>query len=135
MTEVRTVTLERDLPHPPEKVWRAITTPHLVAEWLLPGDIRPEPGHAFRFESPDIGAIDCEVLEAQPPHRLVYTWKAGGLDSTVTFTLEPSGGGTRLVLDQTGFSTDQTREFHGARAGWGHFLDRLAPVLDKGDAQ
>ena len=135
MTDVRTVSLKRDLPHPVDKVWRAISTPHLVAEWLLPGDIRPEPGHAFRLESPGIGAIDCQVLEAEPPTRLVYTWKAMGLDSTVTFTLTPMDGGTRLVMNQTGFSTDQTRELHGARAGWGRFLDQLAIVLDRGEVK
>ena len=131
MTEVRTVTLTRDLPHPGEKVWRAITTPHLVAEWLLPGDIRPEPGHAFAFESPGIGAIDCQVLEADPPTRLVYSWKAMGLNSTVTFTLTPDGARTRLVLEQQGFTADRTREFHGARAGWTRFLDQLDTLLGK----
>ena len=133
MTDVRSVTLERALPHPVEKVWRAISTPHLVAEWLMPGDIRPVPGHAFRLLSPGIGEIDCVVLEVDPPRRLTYSWKALGLDSIVTFTLEPRGTGTRLLLDQTGFASDQTRELHGARAGWGGFLDRLATVLERGD--
>ena len=126
--------LVRELPHPVEKVWRAITLPELVAEWLLPGDFRAEPGHVFTFDA-SVGAIACEVLEAEPPRRLVYSWRALDLDSTVTIELAPQNGGTRLTLSQTGFTPEQTRAFHGARAGWGNFLDRLDRLMTEGDAR
>lgn len=130
MIELRTVTLTRDLPHPPAKVWRAITDPALMAEWLLKSDFRPETGHDFRFET-GFGGIDCSVLEVSPEKRLVYSWTALGLESVVTFTLTPTAGGTTLRMDQSGFRPDQEQAFRGAHAGWRRFIDALAALLDR----
>jgi uncharacterized protein YndB with AHSA1/START domain len=105
-----------ELDAPPEKVWRALTERELVAQWLLPGDVRAEAGARFQLhpaandDTPDEGAIDCEVLEADPPYRLRYSWREGprdgrGLDSTVTFLLYAiAGGRTRLVIVHDGFA-------------------------------
>jgi uncharacterized protein YndB with AHSA1/START domain len=105
----RDVHFEAIYPFPVERVWRAITDPVAIADWLMPNDFRPVVGHRFRFTAPPQpgwdGIVDCEVREVDPPRRLVYTWvsKSNGVDTVVTWTLEPVAGGTRLRLDHTGF--------------------------------
>lgn len=128
--ETRTVTLERDIPWPAEKIWRALTQPHLLAEWLMQNDFAAEPGRKFRFTA-DWGAVDCEVLEIEPQRSLAYRWDAMGLESIVTWTLTPTDTGTHLRLEQTGFRPDQGQAFHGARHGWTNFLNQLEQVLER----
>lgn len=128
----RTVVVEREVAHPPERVWRALTQPHLVAEWLMKGDIRAEPGHSFAFRF-EWGAIECEVLEVEPDRSIAYTWGDDTLKTVVTWTLTPTEKGTRLRMEQTGFRADQPRYFGGARAGWPRFLDNLEQLLERMD--
>ena len=130
MSDTRSLTIERALPHPPEKVWRALTTPHLIAEWLMPGDIKPEVGHEFHL-SADWGGVDCKVLEADPPKRIVMTWVGKGLDSMVELTLTPTPTGTHLVMEQSGFTRDYPAAYGGARNGWARMFDTLETVLAK----
>jgi uncharacterized protein YndB with AHSA1/START domain len=127
-TDTRSVVVERELPHPPEKIWRALTEPHLIAEWLMQGDFRPVVGHAFSFGA-EWGSVDCRVIEIEPQRMLAYSWGDYDLDSIVTWTLTPTGAGTRLRMEQSGFRTDQPRYFGGARAGWPRFIDRLEVVV------
>lgn len=131
-TKTRTVTVEREVPHAPEKIWRALTQPELIEEWLMKTAFRPEIGHRFTF-SADWGEVQCEVLTSSPHRSLAYTWNAGDLESVVTWTLTPTSGGTRLRMEQTGFKPDQPRYYCGARAGWPQFLDKLEQVLDRLD--
>ncbi len=128
MTDPLGLTLDRELPHPPETVWRALTEPHLIEAWLMRTDFAPEVGSAFRLTA-DWGAIDGTVLAADPPRMLRYTWVSMGLDSTVTWTLTPSGSGTHLRVEQTGFTRDNLPAFNGAKAGWPRFLGNLERVL------
>ena len=134
-TEKRAVILEREIAHRPEKVWRALTQPHLIAEWLMANDFAPRVGHAFRLRNaPQPGVevvIDCRVLAAEPHHTLSYSWSAFGLDSIVTFSLTATASGTHLRLEQAGFGPDQDLAFKGARAGWTQFLRNLATILDR----
>ena len=130
--ELRSVVVERDFPHPPEKLWRALTQPHLIAEWLMKGDISPVVGHRFDF-SAEWGAVGCEVLEVEPQRTLAYSWVGMGLDSVVTWTLTPSGSGTLLRMEQTGFQPDQKLAYHGAKAGWPRFLTNLEQLLARAD--
>ncbi|WP_033075454.1 SRPBCC family protein [Sphingopyxis sp. MWB1] len=130
--EQRRVVVERQFPHPPEKLWRALTQPHLVAEWLMAGDVAATPGHRFSFGA-DWGHVDCEVLEADPPHRLCYSWAGKGLDSIVTWTLTPTEGGTHLRMEQTGFAPENQLAYHGAKAGWPRFLKALGGLLTRID--
>lgn len=123
------VIVERDLPHPPEKVWRALTTNHLIAEWLMETDFRPEPGHRFGFTQA-WGTIECEVLTAEPGRALAYSWGDHELETVVTWTLTPVPGGTHLRMEQTGFRKGQARYFGGAQAGWPRFIDALEHLLD-----
>lgn len=128
--ETRSVTLERRYPYPPDRVWRALTTSELIGDWLMQTDFRPEVGHRFAFTA-DWGTVDCEVLEVVPQRRLAYSWNAGDLQSTVTWTLAPDGEATLLRMDQTGFRPDQPRYYGGAKMGWPRFLDALGGVLDR----
>jgi uncharacterized protein YndB with AHSA1/START domain len=132
VSEVRSVIVERDIPHPPEKIWRALTQPHLIAEWLMKADFEPAVGHRFNF-SADWGTVDCEVVSIEPHRTLSYTWAAQGLDSVVTWTLTPSGTGTHLRMEQTGFAPDQTRAYQGAKYGWPKFFDSLEQTLARLD--
>lgn len=129
MTEqIRTVTVERELPFAPEKIWRALTAPHLLAEWLMQTDFAPVAGHRFQFRG-DWGAADCVVKTVEPNKSLVYSWDAMGLCSTVTWTLTPTAAGTRLRMEQTGFKPDQTQAFQGATYGWQAMFAKLEQVL------
>ena len=135
--ETRTVIVERDIAFPPEKLWRALTQPHLIEEWLMKTDFKPVPGHRFtlsRTPKPEMNiVVDCEVLEVEPNHTLSYTWDAFGLESVVTFTLTPTETGTRLRVEQSGFRPDQKAAFKGANASWPHFLAALEDVIKKLD--
>ena len=131
-SETLTVTVERDFPHPPAKLWRALIEPHLIEEWLMKNDFKPSVGHRFSL-SGDWGAASCEVLEIEPEKTLSYTWNAMGLESVVTFTLTKSAGGTHLRMDQAGFRPDQQQAYHGAQWGWNKFLGNLETVLARGE--
>lgn len=131
--QTRTVTVEREFAHPPEKIWRALTQPHLIEAWLMKNDFVPAKHHRFKL-SADWGAVDCEVLEIEPNRTLSYTWAAMGLDSVVTWTLTPTGGGTHLKMEQTGFQPGQDAAYNGAKYGWNKFTTALDEVLAKLDA-
>jgi uncharacterized protein YndB with AHSA1/START domain len=131
-TETRSVVVERDIPHPPEKIWRALTQPHLIAEWLMKNDFAPVKGHGFTL-SGDWGSVDCRVLSIEPNKTLSYTWDAMGLESIVTWTLTPKGTGTHLRMEQMGFKPDQQQAFQGAQYGWQKFFGSLEQVLARAD--
>lgn len=129
-TETRSVIVERELPFPPEKIWRALTQPHLIAEWLMKSDFRPVVNHQFSFRA-DWGSVDCKVLEVEPNRTLSYTWDAYGLESVVTWTLTPTGTGTHLRMEQAGFRADQQQAYQGAKFGWQKFVANLEQVLGR----
>ena len=128
MSETLSVIMERQITHPPEKIWRALTQPHLIAEWLMDTDFAATVGHRFDF-SAEWSSVNCEVLEVEPQRSLSYSWGDSRLKSIVTWTLTPAGEGTHLRMEQTGFKPDQPRYFEGARVGWPRFLDNLERVL------
>jgi uncharacterized protein YndB with AHSA1/START domain len=136
-TETRSVVVEREFAHAPEKLWRALTQPHLMQEWLMKNDFAPQVGHRFKLTGDWGGVLDCEVLEIEPNRTLSYTWDfvhedaAYNLKSVVTFTLEPTATGTRMRMEQAGFRPDQKQAFGGAHAGWKQFLDKLEGLLAK----
>ncbi|MCP3466180.1 MULTISPECIES: SRPBCC domain-containing protein [unclassified Bradyrhizobium] len=138
-TETRSVVVEREFAHPPEKLWRALTQPHLISEWLMKNDFVPVPGHRFKLTGEWGGVLDCEVLTIEPNKALAYTWNfahqdaAYNLESVVTFTLTPTRGGTLLRVEQVGFRPDQKQAYGGAHAGWKQFLAKLEEVLPQAD--
>jgi uncharacterized protein YndB with AHSA1/START domain len=138
MTEVAetvSVVVERDIPHPPEKVWRALTQQHLIAEWLMPNDFEPVLGRRFnlRWEAPNgmSGVIDAEVLTLEPSRTLAYSWSSMGVESVVTLTLTPTVTGTHLKMEQAGFRPDQQPNIQGAKYGWTGFLAKLEEVAGR----
>jgi uncharacterized protein YndB with AHSA1/START domain len=130
--ETRSVVIEREMPHPPEKVWRALTQPHLIEEWLLKNDFTPVVGHRFNLRA-DWGRVEGEVLAVEPNRTLSYTWGDHDLESVVTWTLTPTSTGTHLRMEQSGFRPDQPRYYHGAKSGWPKFLTNLEQVLARID--
>jgi uncharacterized protein YndB with AHSA1/START domain len=129
-TQTLSVVIEREWPYPPEKIWRALTQPPLIEEWLMKGDFSPVRDHRFKFTA-DWGAVDCTVLEVEPHRTLTYTWGAYGLESVVTWTLTATSTGTNLRMEQSGFQPDQRQAYAGAKAGWPQFLAKLEQVLQR----
>lgn len=135
MTDTLAVTVERDIPFPPEKIWRALTQPHLIEEWLMKNDFAPRVGHRFNLRGEWGGVLDCEVLVVEPQKSLSYTWNyahddaAYNLQSVVTMTLTPTQTGTLLRVEQAGFRPEQKQAYGGAKLGWKQFLEKLQTVL------
>ena len=136
-SQTESISFEFDLQHPPEKVWRALTDPVLLAEWLLPVvDHRLEPGAAFTFKAQPQrgwdGIVNCRMREIEAQTKISWAWVVGDIDTVVTFTLTPTASGTRLSLVQSGFKPDQKQNFAGARYGWkmmgGKLVDLLARI-------
>ena len=126
------VVTEREIAYPPEKIWRALTQPHLIEEWLMKNDFQPVVGHGFNFRG-DWGTAECRVLEVEANTTLSYTWGAFGLESVVTWTLTRTSTGTHLRMEQSGFRPDQRQAYGGARSGWPQFLANLEQVLARLD--
>ncbi|MFA5564341.1 MAG: SRPBCC domain-containing protein [Acidimicrobiia bacterium] len=143
--DLTTIRVDQFYPHAPAKVWRALTTPDLMAQWLMPNDFQAVIGHRFTFTAAPIeatnfsGTIACEVMEVRPLELLRITWRdadgSNPLDSTVTFHLRPEGHGTRLIVEQSGFNPDDPGQQMARRimnGGWrSHILQRLGAVLDQ----
>jgi uncharacterized protein YndB with AHSA1/START domain len=128
------LSMDFDLSHPPEKVWRALTDPELLKEWLLPTiGLKLERGAAFTLKTQPYpgwdGTVSCQFLEIEPHKKLAYAWTVPFLDTVVTFTLTPTATGTRLSLVQSGFKPDQKKELGGARYGWRMMGDKLVELL------
>lgn len=126
--EARSVVVEREIPFPPEKIWRALTQPQLIEEWLMKNDFKPVAGQSFSLRA-DWGAVDCQVVTVEPNKTLSYTWAAYGLESVVTWTLTPMSTGTHLRMEQSGFRPDQQQAYQGAKYGWQKFFANLEQVL------
>ena len=133
-SQTESISFEFELSHAPEKVWRALTDPALLTEWLLPVvGLKLEPGAAFTFKTQPYpgwdGIVNCRILEAEALRRLRYAWVVGDMDTVVTFTLTPTASGTRLSLVQSGFKPDQKQNFGGARYGWRMMGEKLVDLL------
>lgn len=135
----QSVVVERELLHPPEKVWRALTQPHLMEAWLTRTDFSPAVGHSFALQF-DWGAVECRVLEIEQHQALSYTWESGALKSVVHWTLTSTPKGTLLRMEQSGFAAEhspdysqQARYYMGAKAGWPRFMAALERVLENED--
>jgi uncharacterized protein YndB with AHSA1/START domain len=131
-TETLSVVVEREVAFPPEKIWRALTQPHLIEEWLMKNDFKPVVAHSFNLRA-DWGAVNCQVMAVEPNKTLSYTWAANGLESVVTWTLTPTSTGTHLRMEQSGFRPDQQQAYKGAKAGWPQFFANLDQVLARMD--
>lgn len=135
MTEpaTRSVIIEREFPHPPEKVWRALTESSLMEQWLMKNDFQPVVDHSFTLRADPVpnwnGVIACKVVAAEPCKTLSYTWGTLGTATVVTFTLTPTDTGTHLRMEHSGFRADQEANYKGANYGWQKFLGKLEGVV------
>ena len=136
----RSLVFERQMNHPPEKVWRALTESHLIAEWLMENDFVPKVGHRFTMHAVPLpgwsGIVNCEVLAVEPPHRLSYRWGDGtesdsGLVTIVTWTLTPQNDGTLVRMEQSGFRAPDEMAFKRMGKGWPRVLERLEDVAGR----
>jgi uncharacterized protein YndB with AHSA1/START domain len=132
--QTESIAFELDLQHAPAKVWRALTEPKLLSQWLLPiAALKLEPGSAFTFNAPPQpqwdGVVDCELLEVEDQKTLRYRWVVGQLDTVVTLTLTPTESGSLLSVVQSGFKENQKQNFGGARYGWKMMSGKLIDVL------
>jgi uncharacterized protein YndB with AHSA1/START domain len=139
----RSIVVERELLHPPERVWRALTQSALIEEWLMKNDFQPMVGHRFNFRTPPMphwnGVVDCEVLAVEAHRRLSYTWNASGdeaasgVKTIVTWTLTRTASGTLLRIEQSGFRPDEDANYQGAAHGWQRFVGGLERVVARLD--
>jgi uncharacterized protein YndB with AHSA1/START domain len=146
MSENHAITIEKVLPYTAEKIWRTLTSSDMVARWLMPNDFAAIVGHRFNFRTKPMGdwdgVVDCEVLAADPPRLLRYSWKGGSdanpaygsrLNSTVTWTLTAVEGGTHLKMVHDGFVFPGNRfAFDAMSPGWGRALDRIGEQTAEG---
>jgi uncharacterized protein YndB with AHSA1/START domain len=135
-SQTEAVTLEFELRHPPTKVWRALTQPELISEWLLPTvGFQLEPGATFLLQAPPMpswdGVVNCRVVAIEAPKKLSYHWVVGDIDTVVTFTLTETSTGTHLSLVQSGFKPEQKHNFAGARYGLKMMGGRLVELLGR----
>ena len=134
----RSIVVERDMPHPPERIWRALTESALIEAWLMKNDFQPVLGHRFNFRAQPVmgwnGVTDCEVLEIEPRQKLVYSWCASGeqardgLKTIVAWTLTPHANGTRVRMEQSGFRPQDEAGYRGMGGGWPRILGRLEEI-------
>jgi uncharacterized protein YndB with AHSA1/START domain len=133
--QTRSVVIEKIFAHAPEKLWRALTEPALLTQWLLRNNFLPEIGREFQFRNEPVGGwdgvIDCKVLALDPLQRLAYSWRAFGHESTVEFTLTSADGGTQLRMEHSGFGANQEAAYQGAQYGWQRFIGNLERLLDE----
>lgn len=127
-----TIRVDQFVAAPPAKVWRLLTEPALMRLWWAEGEVAAVVGHRFTLDMPGYGKQPCKVLEVDPPHRFVYTFTSAW---TLTWRLEPEGGGTRVFLEHSGFNLDDNRmgaAFERMGRGWCEVvLPRLAGALTR----
>jgi uncharacterized protein YndB with AHSA1/START domain len=137
----RSIVVERLIPHPPQKIWRALTQAHLIEQWLMKNDFEPRPGARFTFQAKPMGdwngIVHCKVTAFDPPQRLAYSWKGGSagnpdygaaLDSVVEWVLTPEAGGTRIRMEHSGFGPLNEFAYEAMSAGWPRGLKRLEQI-------
>jgi uncharacterized protein YndB with AHSA1/START domain len=129
----KSLIVERELPHPPEKIWRALAQNQLIEQWLMKNDFEPVVGHHFIFRATPVpnwnGVVDCEVLVVEPNSRLSYTWGSLGLKTVVTWTLTRTKSGTHLRMEQSGFPSEESSSYKGANYGWQKFIGCLERIV------
>jgi len=136
----KSIVVEREMPHAPEKIWRALTGAALIADWLMENDFEPVVGRKFQFRARPMpgwsGVTNCKVVEVEPPRRLAYRWGDGsesesGLKTLVTWTLTPTATGTLVRMEQSGFRPQDEGGYQAMRGGWPRILEGLERVAGR----
>ncbi len=132
-TQTHSLVIEREMPYPQEKIWRALTEGSLIEAWLMKNDFQPQVGHRFQFRATPVpnwnGIIDSQVLLVEPKSRLSYSWGSMGLESVVTWTLTPTEGGTHVRMEHSGFPSQEGPNYKGAKYGWQKFIGNMERVV------
>lgn len=146
----RDIVVDEVLPHAPEMIWKALTTGHLIGQWLMPpSGFEPIEGKRFTYQTKPAGGWDgvihCQVLEVKPTERFAYTWKGGHdsnvgygapLHTVVTWTLSRVAGGTRVRLVHSGFvAPGNDAAFKGMSEGWKVIVGNLGTVIQAESGQ
>jgi uncharacterized protein YndB with AHSA1/START domain len=129
MSQPAVIRCERRLKQSPAAVWKALTTPELMAKWWAPADIRAEVGHRFSIDMGKWGVEPSEVVEVEVEKRLVFRFV---LDTTVAWDLTPEGEGTLLTMTHTGLDLDSPiarQAYEGMSKGWPVILEKLGTFL------
>ena len=142
VNEAPSLTLVRKFTSAPEKVWRALTQPEALKQWMGPSDefsiplaeadVRVGGRYHLIIKSPDgeehdVSGVYREVITNR---RLVYTWawkSTPERESIVTVELRAAGGGTELTLKHERFADAQARDRH--EQGWNGCIARLERLL------
>lgn len=134
MNEIRRSVLLRA---PIALVWEYLTQADKIALWLMPNDFEPVSGHSFAMQcDPAMGSgsqIQAEVLEIDPPRRLVYSWliEIPPLETILAIDLAEETGGTRLDLVHSGWGSltpDQGELIGRHEMGWDFMLGERLPA-------
>ena len=127
----RDLRFEQIYPYPPDRVWEAITDPEAMADWLMPNNFVPQIGHQFQFRTKPApgfdGIVNCEVIAIERPHVLAFTWKGGGIDTVVTFTLQTVDDVRRIQSalkpgDAVAFRIMRSAQLPGNKRTWQSFV-------------
>jgi uncharacterized protein YndB with AHSA1/START domain len=133
MTTPRSLVIEKELPQPLEKVWRALTQGPLLKEWLMDNDFQPVVGHKFNFRSNPVpgwdGVINSEVLTVEPSKQISYSWNTMGIETVVIWKLSATSNGTLLRFEQIGFGPEQNTNYNGAKYGWTKFIGNMERIV------
>jgi uncharacterized protein YndB with AHSA1/START domain len=119
---------------PSVEVWKYLTEPEFIGQWLMKNDFKPLVGHKFQFIHDSKIDAYCQVLEIISNKRLSYSWRKGPtekeitVDSVVTWTLTDKDGGTELLLQHNGFTLLDDSIKHDK--GWNYCLSRMAALLN-----
>lgn len=127
MSETLAIIVEREMPYPADKIWRALTQPQLIEDWLMKNDFKPTPGHRFSMQA-DWGGVTCQVRTIEPHKTLSYSWDTKDLRSVVTWTLTATDAGTIVRMEQVGFQPHQQSYYRGATVAWPRFIDALQQI-------
>jgi uncharacterized protein YndB with AHSA1/START domain len=137
----KSIVVERLMPHPPQKVWRALTQSAMIENWLMKNDFQPVVGHQFTFQATPVpgwsGVVNCRVLTVEPYTRLAYAWGDGsesdsGLKTILTWTIEETAEGCRVRMEHSGFRPQDEGGYQGMGSGWPRIvagLERVAGEL------
>lgn len=132
MIEPGLIQITQFIPHPPSRVWAALTVPALLEKWWAKGDVRAEVGHRFVLDMGQWGQQPCEVLTVEHEKLITYSFAPGTLDTIITWRLQAEGDGTRLSLEHKGFDLDSPMgktAFQGMGNGWPTVIGRIAQAL------
>lgn len=140
-TDLAPIVLERTFATTQDKLWRALTTPHLLAEWLMPNTLsQAAVGASFQFVKPATawwnGVTDSRILAMRPQRHLALTFEPTGQDALtapkveVRFDLTPLPQGVHLRFELVGFRQGQDQLIRGATGAWGGMLARLQALTE-----